>query len=511
MGIPFIFVHLGAHFPEYCRDSIEQVRLWNPDARILFVAEGCHVGKVPCEFIDLESVPISAKRAHFLKTTRLDTTFREGFWKFTTERLFVLEDVMSFMKINECIHLENDIMVYFNINEVLDRLRSTIGKKFAATYLGEKQLTYATLYIGDLYSFSQLTTYLVAQRSTENEMSLGYSFYTENPEYCTFLPTCPIQTIMKGEERDESTVGAEIFNGFWDAAAYGQYIGGIDPRNDGHKGMGFVNATCTFQSDQFVYSVGERNGLRYPIISNRMVSWPLYSLHIHSKELENYRSEKLSLNYIAHYSMKDSVGENLDKKLNALFKEKRNGVYIELGAHDGITQSNTALFEFFMDWKGLLIEASPSSYELCVKNRPASICVNAACVSSDYKESTISGDFCGNLMCSVNGTRISDGSTMISVPAKTLSSLIDEHLQGESIDLLSLDTEGYELNVLKGIDFTRHRPTYLLIEIYSDQFDDLCSYLLKVGYSLVCNFSNYNKTTNPMWDGTHNDYLFITA
>lgn len=284
MGVPFIFVHLGKHFPEYCNDSIEQVRLWNPGARILFVAEGCHRGKVDCEFIELGSIPVSAKRAHFLKTTRLDSTFREGFWKFTTERLFVLEDVMGFMGIDECVHLENDIMVYFNLDEMLHRLRSAVGKKFAATYLGGQQLTYATLYIGDLFSFSQLTTYLVSQKSSENEMSLGYTFYTENPEYCAFLPTYPVDNGVI-----ESYIGAERFKGVWDAAAYGQYIGGIDPRN-GEGGPGFVNQNCAFRSDEFTYSWSSEGGLKYPVISKGRLSWPLYSLHIHSKELAKYKS-----------------------------------------------------------------------------------------------------------------------------------------------------------------------------------------------------------------------------
>lgn len=283
MGVPFIFVHLGKHFPEYCKDSIEQVRLWNPGARILFVAEGCHRGKVGCEFIELGSIPVSAKRAHFLKTTLLEL-FDSSFWKFATERLFVLEDVMEFLNIDECVHLENDIMVYFNLEEVIGRLRSTVGKKFAATYLGNRQLTYATLYIGDLYSFSQLTAYLVGQRSMENEMSLGYEFYTENPEYCGFLPTYPVDNGVI-----ESYLGADTFKGVWDAAAYGQYIGGADPHN-GEGGPGFVNLNCAFRSDEFTYSWLLKEGLKYPVISKGTLSWPLYSLHIHSKELEKYKS-----------------------------------------------------------------------------------------------------------------------------------------------------------------------------------------------------------------------------
>ena len=36
----------------------------------------------------------------------------------------------------------------------------------------------------------------------------------------------------------------------------------------------------------------------------------------------------------------------------------------------------------------------------------------------------------------------------------------------DKIDFFSLDVEGYEMEVLKGIDFTKHTPTFILIEIY---------------------------------------------
>jgi hypothetical protein len=107
-------------------------------------------------------------------------------------------------------------------------------------------------------------------------MSLGYTFYTENPEYCTFLPTYPL------------VGGVDIFKGVWDAAPYGQYIGGIDPRN-GESAPGFVNQNCAFRSDEFTYSWESKEGLRYPVISKGS-SWPLYSLHVHSKELAKYKS-----------------------------------------------------------------------------------------------------------------------------------------------------------------------------------------------------------------------------
>ena len=45
------------------------------------------------------------------------------------------------------------------------------------------------------------------------------------------------------------------------------------------------------------------------------------------------------------YSLSDIKGNPLDKKLDILFNHKKNGFYIELGAFDGITQSNSYFFE----------------------------------------------------------------------------------------------------------------------------------------------------------------------
>jgi len=81
---------------------------------------------------------------------------------------------------------------------------------------------------------------------------------------------------------------------------------------------------------------------------------------------------------------------------------------------------------------------------------------------------------------------------------------------GKTIDFLSLDTEGYELNILKGLSLDKYRPRYMLIEIYNKDLNAIVSHLKEFNYTLESNFSNYNYIDNPHWDGTHNDYLFTT-
>ena len=209
------------------------------------------------------------------------------------------------------------------------------------------------------------------------------------------------------------------------------------------------------------------------------------------------------------FSLADNKGKPIDFKLNEIIN-KNNGFYIELGANDGLTQSNTAFFEKYRGWKGILIEPSINKYMECKNNRSNNnIVLNYACVSNDYKDEYIYGDFNGSLMSSIDGKRLNNNN-LNKVNAITLEKILDNHLSnGQTIDLLSLDTEGYELNILKGLNLEKYRPKYMIIEIYNYDYNNIIDFLQQNNYKLLINISNYNKLDNPVWDGTHNDYLFI--
>lgn len=150
-----------------------------------------------------------------------------------------------------------------------------------------------------------------------------------------------------------------------------------------------------------------------------------------------------------------------------------------------------------MDWTGILIEPSVKGYNLYKINRPKSLCFNCACVSDKYNKEHINGDFKDNHpMASINGTR-NKSNNLIKVKAITLEKILDEVNWDKNIDFLSLDTEGYELNILEGLNLEKYRPNYMLIEIYNKDYNTIIEYLEKHNYILHSNFSNYNKVDNP--------------
>ena len=97
------------------------------------------------------------------------------------------------------------------------------------------------------------------------------------------------------------------------------------------------------------------------------------------------------------------------------------------------------------------------------------------------------------------------------MPVDTLEHILDSVPNVPSIDFLSLDVEGYEIQVLEGLNLKKYRPRYMLIEVYKKDFNRLVYFLDEHEYTLINNMSGYTFETNPLWDGKHNDYLFVDS
>ena len=192
------------------------------------------------------------------------------------------------------------------------------------------------------------------------------------------------------------------------------------------------------------------------------------------------------------------------------------GYFVELGANNGLTQSNTFLLQQRFGWTGLLVEPSQAQYFDCIRNRsfgnqPSFIC--AACVDVSYSQEFVALEYNG-LMTVGHGMELTSGEAKLHAEvgsqflassyerhffgalARTLTSLLDEVSAPRQFDLLSLDVEGNELSVLKGLDFRRYRPRWILVEVRSD---DVVNYIVGQGYHLVEELSD---------NGVYRDLLF---
>lgn len=222
-------------------------------------------------------------------------------------------------------------------------------------------------------------------------------------------------------------------------------------------------------------------------------------------------SQYLEENDLSKWLVDNEQGR-IDLKILPYLKDVENGVFVEAGALDGLFMSNTKLLED-LGWAGILVEPSKDAYNKCKENRKC-IVEWGALVSKYHRGEVVFGDFfhdgeLGKGAWSSINKNLYSLNERISVPAYTLETVL-QHYNISKVDFLSLDVEGYELNVLKGIDFGKRDITYILIEVNFNDYalEDLEEYLGKFGYKTIANLSNFTKEANPHWDGSHQDYLF---
>ena len=193
----------------------------------------------------------------------------------------------------------------------------------------------------------------------------------------------------------------------------------------------------------------------------------------------------------------------IDKKMLKYINYK-NGFYIDCGANDGVNQSNTWYYEKNLNWDGILIEPIPLTFNLLKKNRSKkNIFENCILVSRTFEDNKFEIHYNSNdtLTGSVYQNKKAKNTSV--VKATQLSSILEKNKINRIIDFFSLDVEGYELEVLEGINFEKFRFKYILVETVN--IKKLNDFFIKKNFEMVERLSDYNYGDRP----EYGDYLFV--
>ena len=197
--------------------------------------------------------------------------------------------------------------------------------------------------------------------------------------------------------------------------------------------------------------------------------------------------------------------EGEDLILRRIFHRKADGFYVDVGAHHPQVFSNTYVF-YLKGWRGINIDAMPGSMAEFNRLRPRDINIETAISDRPDKLTyfqfatpginTFSREIMEQRLAYGDGPASDLKYELVSpveIATLRLDAVLGEHLPaGQSVDFLNIDVEGLEMAVLNSCNWTKFRPTVVLIEESSLlTLEDLTAspvvaYLGQRGYAPFC-------------------------
>lgn len=208
------------------------------------------------------------------------------------------------------------------------------------------------------------------------------------------------------------------------------------------------------------------------------------------------RLSEIKKHYLDGYAQKSYSQEGEDRILQRLFEGRRQGFYVDVGAHHPQRFSNTYLF-YTRGWHGINIDAMPGSMRLFNQFRPRDSNIECGIGETEsvlqyymFNEPALNG-----FSKTLSDQRHDAASNYqiiqtTPVPVRRLENVLAEQLSpNHPIDFLSVDVEGLDLQVLRSNDWDKFRPEYVLVELLDSSLanigqDPTSEFLSSVGYEV---------------------------
>jgi hypothetical protein len=302
-----VFVHIGEQLPSYIHHAIAQAHLFNPDCDLVLIANEKAVieekkkkGEIfpDClEIVYCESLLETKEHVQFQKGSK----FKPGLWRYAIERFFYLDELIATYDLKNVFHLESDNMLYLNLGEILPVFHRHY-RGMAAVYDNDERGIPSLVYYADEESSKKFAAFIAKYAKKEvTDMRLFALFRKREgkggidqlpivmPEYQKKHPLkSPMGHCVKNEGGFYQY--QEEFQSVFDAAAIGQFLGGIDPIHKNSQ-PGFINESCIFNPSHLNYvweSDAQGRRIPYMIFEGKKVR--INNLHIHCKRLQDFAS-----------------------------------------------------------------------------------------------------------------------------------------------------------------------------------------------------------------------------
>ncbi len=218
---------------------------------------------------------------NFSVISRLDKNFRNGFWHYCSLRLFYICSYMDKYQLTNCLHLENDVQIYYN--PVNLNFNST---KLCCVFDAYHRVIPSIIFIPNASVFKDILKYYnPLLNDMENLARFGEDIIERLPIFLEDNTTDQHKMVTKNYGK---------YQMIFDGAAIGQYLGGVDPRNINGDSRGFVNETTIIKYDKYTFQwqLDKETNLYKPYVLVNNIAYPIFNLHIHSKQLHKFMAKK---------------------------------------------------------------------------------------------------------------------------------------------------------------------------------------------------------------------------
>lgn len=227
----------------------------------------------------------------YLKHTQLDSYFFIN----ASMRFFYIYAYLKQYNVSRIFHIENDVLLFYNVR-VLDPYLEKNGflDKLMIPFDSFQRNIASIVYIPDANVLGQI---LQEYQPHLNDMQNFVAIFHQHPTWIDSFPIF-VKGIQSGEEKDFVCSNYSRFGGFiFDAAAIGQYLGGVDPRNIPGDTVGFVNETCVIKYNYYGFRWKCIDGVFCPflklsandhVVNHGLLEIPIFNLHCHCKDLNTF-------------------------------------------------------------------------------------------------------------------------------------------------------------------------------------------------------------------------------
>ena len=187
----------------------------------------------------------------------------------------------------------------------------------------------------------------------------------------------------------------------------------------------------------------------------------------------------------------------IDMMADFFFKNKREGIYIDVGCHHPLINNNTYPL-YKRGWKGINIDIDYGAIDSFnfLRSKDTNIEIAVSDTTGEAELFFYHNRAAKNTLSKEKGF---DSKEIQKIKTSTLNKVIENSIyKDQKINFISIDVEGYELNVLKGFDFKKYKPDLVVLELIQEgmteffhqnieniQNSEVYLYMIKHDYKLI--------------------------